>query len=309
MIDNDKLILLGLAFASVAALAYFVSMMLFKGDDGGKLRSRLQGKNEAVSVDKKDKSSAGVKPLLQQIGQAASKPFMPSSREKQSALRKQLAQAGIYSPSAIRTVQGCKFICLSLGLISGYVGGMLLNSMMIFLSLGGLLGYVLPTLWLKFRVKSNQKQLEYGLADALDLMVVCVEAGLTVDSSMQRVGDELALVHPVISREFGIAHMETRVGLSRGEALRNLGVRTGNASMVSLAAMLNQADRFGTSIAAALRIHAESLRLARQHKAEEHAAKSSVKMSFPLVLFIFPATFIVLMGPVVIQLFNSPLMK
>jgi tight adherence protein C len=117
------------------------------------------------------------------------------------------------------------------------------------------------------------------------------------------------MVHPVISREFGITHMETRVGLSRGEALRNLGQRTSNASMISLAAMLNQADRFGTSIASALRIQAESLRLVRQNKAEEQAAKSSVKMSFPLVLFIFPATFIVLLGPVVIQLMASPLMK
>jgi len=130
-----------------------------------------------------------------------------------------------------------------------------------------------------------------------------------VDSSMQRVGDELALVHPVISREFGIAHMQTRVGMPRQEALRNLGTRTNNSAMMSLSAMLNQAERFGTSIAQALRVHADSLRIARQHKAEEQAAKSVVKMSFPLVLFIFPATFIVLLGPTMIQLFNSELMK
>ncbi|MGA2584540.1 MAG: type II secretion system F family protein [Tepidisphaeraceae bacterium] len=304
---NDELMLLGCAFASVTALAYYVSTLLFKSDDGGKLRSRLQGKDQSAQVEKKEKQ--GVGPLLQQLGQAASKPFMPSSREKQSALRKQLAQAGIYSPSAIRAVQGSKFICLACGLFVGYTVGLLLNSMSIFLSVGGLAGYLLPTIWLRVKIKANQKALDFGLADALDLMVVCVEAGLTVDSSMQRVGDELAMVHPVISREFGITHMETRVGLSRGEALRNLGQRTSNASMISLAAMLNQADRFGTSIASALRIQAESLRLVRQNKAEEQAAKSSVKMSFPLVLFIFPATFIVLLGPVVIQLMASPLMK
>jgi tight adherence protein C len=103
--------------------------------------------------------------------------------------------------------------------------------------------------------------------------------------------------------------METRVGLARQDALRNMGTRTSNAPLLSLAAMLNQADRFGTSIAQALRIHAESMRIARQHKAEEMAAKSSVKMSFPLVLCIFPATFIVLLGPVMIQLMNSDLMK
>src|SRR5207342_1921988 len=104
------------------------------------------------------------------------------------------------------------------------------------------------------------------------------------------------------SRELGIAHMETRVGLSRAESMKNLGTRTGNAALQSLSAMLIQADRFGTSIAAALRIHADSLRINRQHAAEEMGAKASVKMSFPLVLFIFPATFIVLAGPTIIGL-------
>jgi tight adherence protein C len=138
-------------------------------------------------------------------------------------------------------------------------------------------------------------------------MVVCVEAGLTVDAAMQRVGTEMGLAHPALAREFSIAHMETRVGLSRGEALKNLGQRTGSPPLQSLAAMLVQADRFGTSIAQALRIHSETLRNNRQHAAEEMAAKASVKISFPLVLFIFPSTFIVLCGPTVIDLMNSPL--
>jgi tight adherence protein C len=288
-------------------LVYFVSMLLFKSDAGEKLRSRLQGKTEATVVKKE--SSSGVSSMLKQIGEAASRPFMPSTREKQSSLQRELAKAGIYSPAALRTVQGAKVIGIALGLILGYVSGLFLGSMLLFLAIGGLVGYVLPIIWLKLKAKGNQKALEYGLPDALDLMVVCVEAGMTVDSSMQRVGDELALVHPVISREFGIAHMQTRVGMPRQEALRNLGTRTNNAAMMSLAAMLNQAERFGTSIAQALRVHADSLRIARQHKAEEQAAKSVVKMSFPLVLFIFPATFIVLLGPTMIELFNSELMK
>jgi tight adherence protein C len=143
----------------------------------------------------------------------------------------------------------------------------------------------------------------------LDLMVVCVEAGLTVDSAMQRVGQELSLAHPALAREMGIAHMETRVGLSKTESLKNLGIRTGNAALQSLAAMLIQAERFGTSIATALRIHSETLRQNRHHAAEELAAKASVKMTFPLVLFIFPATFIVLAGPTVIKMLDSPLFK
>jgi tight adherence protein C len=304
--SQETLIIL-LAFASISVLVYFVSMLLFKSDAGEKLRSRLQGKTEATVIKKE--SSSGVGSMLKQIGEAASRPFMPSTREKQSSLQRELAKAGIYSPAALRTVQGAKVIGIALGLILGYVSGLFLGSMLLFLAIGGLAGYVLPIIWLKMKAKGNQKALEYGLPDALDLMVVCVEAGMTVDSSMQRVGDELALVHPVISREFGIAHMQTRVGMPRQEALRNLGTRTNNAAMMSLAAMLNQAERFGTSIAQALRVHADSLRIARQHKAEEQAAKSVVKMSFPLVLFIFPATFIVLLGPTMIELFNSELMK
>jgi len=288
-------------------LVYFVSMVLFKGGGDDKLRSRLQGKSDEVHVVKKETGGAGA--MLKSLGEAVSKPFMPSTREKQSSLQRELARAGIYSAAAMRTVQGSKVIGIALGLLGGYAAGWFMGSMLLFLGVGGLVGYVAPIIWLKMKVKGNQKALEYGLPDALDLMVVCVEAGMTVDSSMQRVGDELALVHPVISREFGIAHMQTRVGMPRQEALKSLGTRTSNASMMSLAAMLNQAERFGTSIAQALRVHAESLRIARQHKAEELAAKSVVKMSFPLVLFIFPATFIVLLGPVMISLFNSELMK
>lgn len=304
---NQETLIILTAFGSIAILVYFVSMLLFKGDGGDKLKARLQGKSEA-QVLKKD-SSGGVTPLLKALGEAAAKPFMPSSREKQSSLQRELARAGMYSPATMRTVQGSKVIGIALGLMSGYGAAWFLGSTLLFVGVGGLIGYAAPTIWLKFRVKGNQKALEYGLPDALDLMVVCVEAGMTVDASMQRVGEELALVHPVISREFGIAHMQTRVGMPRQEALKSLGTRTSNSSMMSLAAMLNQAERFGTSIAQALRVHAESLRIARQHKAEEMAAKSVVKMSFPLVLFIFPATFIVLLGPVMIQLFNSELMK
>jgi tight adherence protein C len=140
-------------------------------------------------------------------------------------------------------------------------------------------------------------------------MVVCVEAGLTVDAAMQRVGQELAIAHPAVSREFGISHMETRVGLSRSQALKNLGERTGNAALQSLATMLIQADRFGTSIAQALRVHSDTLRTQRQQLAEESAAKATVKLSFPLVLFIFPATFIVLVGPTIVNIAHSELMK
>ena len=304
----DQQILMYVCVGGAVSLAgYFVSKVAMGDRETKQLRQRLVERDGESTQKQSSSATDSVVPLLQKIGNAASEPFMPKSREKQSSLRRDLGRAGIYAPSASRLVIGAKFICLIGGLIGGYITGFLLGNILLFLSIGGLVGYFVPKIWLGTRIKRNQKELTLGLPDALDLMVVCVEAGLTVDGAMQRVGQELAIAHPALSRELGIAHMETRVGLSRMEALKNLGVRTGNAPLQSLSAMLIQADRFGTSIANALRIHADSLRQKRQHAAEEMAAKASVKMSFPLVLFIFPATFIVLAGPTVIGLMKSQL--
>jgi tight adherence protein C len=298
---NEQFLIYGCTFGAVVLLGYFVSQLL-ANPQAKQLRDRLSGTARPVR-----QKGGGIMPLLQRVGQAAAEPFMPKSREKQSGLRQSLARAGVYSPSAVKMMTGCKVIFLCGGVIGGYLVGLAWDILLLALSLGGIVGYLLPTLWLRMKIKANQRSLNHGLADALDLMVVCVEAGLTVDSAMQRVGQELGLVHPALSRELGIAHMETRVGLSRTDALRNLGQRTDNAALQSLAAMLIQADRFGTSIASALRIHADTLRQNRQHAAEEMAAKASVKMTFPLVLFVFPATFIILAGPTVVKMMQSPL--
>jgi tight adherence protein C len=306
--DNSTLIII-IVFGVVGLLGYVIVMML-GGSEKGQLRNRLTGK--ATNDATKPVQHRGMVPLLKKMGNAAAEPFMPKTREGQSELRTRLGYAGVYSSSALKLVTGAKVIALGMGLILGYFMMTFIDGVwmkMAALSTGGLIGYLAPTFWLKLKIGSNRKALTYGLADALDLMVVCVEAGLTVDSAMQRVGTEMALAHPEISRELGITHMETRVGLSRMEALKNLGVRTGCEPLQSLAAMLIQADRFGTSIASALRIHADTLRQNRHHAAEELAAKASVKMSFPLVLFIFPATFIVLAGPTVIGLLSSPLLQ
>jgi len=305
---NEQLILYVCIGGAATAFGFVFIRFLFGGDKDVKLRARLGERKKLNSIRNLDTPDATV-PLLQRIGNAASEPFMPKSRERQSTLKRDLGYAGIHTASVLRVVQGAKLICLSVGLLAGYIIGVVFGNFWLGFSIGGIVGYFLPKFWLRMRIKANQKQLTLGLPDALDLMVVCVEAGLTIDSAMQRVGQELVLAHPAVSRELGIAHMETRVGLSRSEALKNLGVRTGNAAIQSLAAMLVQADRFGTSIAGALRIHADSLRVKRQHAAEEMAAKASVKMSFPLVLFIFPSTFIILAGPTVIGLFHSALFQ
>ena len=258
--------------------------------------------------DRSSRSSPGAKKgqsLIQRIGQAAAEPFMPKDREKLSGLRKQLAQAGVYSPHAVKVVKGFKLILLVGGALIGYMLGMAMDQVVLGFALGGIGGYLAPILWLKALTSANQKELTLGLPDALDLMVVCVEAGLTVDAAINRVGDELAIAHPSLSRELGLYQLQTQIGLSRQDAMKNLGQRTGNPSLQSFAAMIVQAERFGTSIAGALRVQADTLRVSRQMAAEEMAAKASVKLSFPLVLFIFPATFIVLVGPAVLTMMAS----
>jgi tight adherence protein C len=285
-------------------------MSMLSNPDEGKLKKRLAfNQASGPSVTSAAQDSGGMLAMLSRLGAAAARPFMPTQREKISGTRRKLGHAGIYSPVAVKTLYGFKFILLFVGLIGGYAVGTFVNMPMLFLPLGALMGVFAPVIWLKSRTKAHQRALDHGLPDVLDLMVVCIEAGLTVDSAIQRVGQELASVHPILCRELGITHMETRIGLPRAEALRNLGTRTGSLSLQALASMLTQAERFGTSIAQALRVHAESLRNSRQNAAEEMAAKSNVKMSFPLVLFIFPATFLVLAGPTVIHLMESPLFK
>jgi tight adherence protein C len=296
--------------AVAATLGAYLLMRLLGGGNDSKIRDRLTTQDVRQSSPETEKGKGPqLKRMAERVGEAASKPFMPTQRQRQSALRRELGYAGIYSPNAIRAVVGFKLIFLALGLLGGYAAGSAMGMMLLGISVGGLVGYLAPSMWLRQKIAANRQALKQGLPDALDLMVVCVEAGLTVDAAMQRMGQELSLAHPRLAREFGIAHMETRVGLARSDSLRNLGTRTGEQELQSLSAMLIQADRFGTSIASALRIHAESLRAKRQYLAEEHAAKASVKMSFPLVLFIFPATFLVMMGPTIIGMMRSTLFQ
>jgi tight adherence protein C len=306
---DDQLLLIICGAGALGLIAFFgVQVMAQRGE--GKLRDRLKGGGKfTTTAATAQKPRASIKELITRVGQLAAEPFMPKNREKQSGLRHDLARAGVYSTSAVRAMTGGKVIGLGVGLLLGYLIGSAMGFPILGVTILALFGYMGPKIWLKMRIKSNQRALTYGLADALDLMVVCIEAGLTVDSAMQRVGQELAMAHPALSRELSIAHMETRVGLSRAESLKNLGQRTGNVALQSLASMLIQADRFGTSVAQALRVHCETLRLNRQFAAEENAAKASVKMTFPLVLFIFPATFIILAGPTILNLMNSELFK
>jgi tight adherence protein C len=166
-------------------------------------------------------------------------------------------------------------------------------------------GYMIPETWLMWRIRSRQHKLRRGLADGLDLLVICVEAGLGLDQALMRVSQELKVTHPELSEELQLVNMEMRIGKSRIEALRELARRTGLDDIQALVAMLVQTERFGTSIAQSLRVHSDDLRTKRRQRAEELSAKTTVKMVPPLVFFIFPALMVVILGPAVITLMRT----
>lgn len=170
------------------------------------------------------------------------------------------------------------------------------------LIIGAALGYFLPNAWLNWRIRNRQREIFENFPDALDLMTVCVEAGLALDAALARVGDEMRLKSQILSEELHLVSLEMRAGSSRERALRNLALRTGVEEIDSLVALLVQSDRFGTSVADSLRVHSDSLRTKRRFRAEEAAAKIPVKLLFPLVFMIFPSLLLVLLGPALITM-------
>ena len=171
--------------------------------------------------------------------------------------------------------------------------------------LAAIAGYLVPDLWLTWRVQARQHRLRLALPDALDMLVICVEAGLGLDQALLRVAQELRITHPELSEELQLVNMEMRVGKTRLDAMRELGRRTGVEDIKGLVAMLIQTERFGTSIAQSLRVHSDDLRIKRRQRAEEMSAKTTVKMVPALVLFIFPALMVVILGPAVITLLRQ----
>ena len=197
------------------------------------------------------------------------------------------------------------FLIVSVVFFQNYISKNLLMAA-IFLSL---LGLILPDLWLRMKTAAWRNKIIKGFPDALDLLVVCVEAGTGLDAAIHRVGEELALAHPELSDEFKFLNLELRAGKTRTAALRNLAERTDVDDVRSLVTMLLQTDRFGTSVAQALRVFSDSFRTTRYQKAEEVAAKIGTKLIFPLVLFIFPSFFVVAVGPAIIQIYRVLIVK
>jgi tight adherence protein C len=190
-------------------------------------------------------------------------------------------------------------ILVSLGVVY-FTGAYVEQPFLLVVALG--FGYMAPDIWLSRKVNRRQHRLRLSLPDALDLLVICVEAGLGLDQAILRVAEELKHVHPELSEEMRLVNLEMRLGKTRLEALRALSSRTGVDDIKALVAMLVQTERFGTSVAQSLRVHSDALRIKRRQRAEEQAAKAPVKMVPVLVFFIFPALLVVILGPAVIAL-------
>jgi tight adherence protein C len=214
-----------------------------------------------------------------------------------------LIQAGYREPRHMTLYLGARVFMALVGfavvvLTSGF------GSPLLLLGVTGL-GFFIPRFILKRKIRARQTRIRLGLPDALDLTVICVEAGLALDQAVMRVGEDLKHAHPDLSNEFYLFNLEMRAGKPRAEALRNLTSRTGVDDIKSLVATLVQTDRFGTSVAQALRVHSDSLRTERRQRAEEQAAKTTIKMVPPLVVFVLPSIIVVTLGPAIILLYRT----
>jgi tight adherence protein C len=237
--------------------------------------------------------------------------LLPGGLARQSGTQLVLTRAGYRSANALLAVRGAKILLPAAFAALVYATGMYRSDPFFFFAGALIIGYILPEMWLAWRVRARQQRLQLSLPDGLDLLVICVEAGLGLDQSLMRVADELRIAHPELSEEFRLVNLEMRVGKTRLEALRELARRTGLEDLKSLVAMLIQTERFGTSVAQSLRVHSDDLRTKRRQRAEELAAKTTVKMVPALVFFIFPALMVVILGPAVITLLKqlSPILN
>lgn len=232
----------------------------------------------------------------------------PSNVEEMRATRRLLITAGYRSGKAPVFYTGAKLLLAVTAVVLiamipvKALGFPTATNLIFYYLLAATCAYYAPSLWLKRAIANRQDNLQRAIPDALDLMVVCVEAGLGLDQALARVGEDVKQAHPELGDELNILSLELRTGVQRQEALRNLAHRTNLEEVKNLVALLVQTDRFGTSIGQALRVHADSMRTTRKLKAEELAAKLPVKLLLPLIFFIFPSMFVVTIGPAVIKM-------
>jgi tight adherence protein C len=289
--------------AAVAAAAFAVYQTTITERNPVTLRLRQLRMQTAGTGPLMARKPPLVAKLLAQIGG-----FLPAANGA-DAMRTGLVRAGYRRGDVVLVLLGCKILCAALlpivWMTAGYamakpVGNVLTLSLVL-----GIIGFYLPTFYIWIRQNQRHAEILSALPDALDLMVVCVEAGLGLGAALQRVGQEIRLASPQLSDELALVNQEMQTGVSRMDSLRNLAERTGVEDIFSLVAMLIQTDRLGTSIAMSLRAHADSMRTRRRQRAEQLARKASIKLAFPLVLLIFPALLVVILGPAGIEILKA----
>ena len=270
-------------------------------------------KRRSATVESALKKSDAFTRVLEKASPSFAKPLQPKSEAEVNKLKDKLSAAGFRGEGAGSIFLGLKFAGLITGMLLGggaitSLAGISQKSLMWSAIVAGLFFY-LPDIIVRFLGSRRKEAIFLALPDALDLMVVCVEAGLGLDQAMRKVADEMKSTYRLLAEEFALANFQLQMGRPRAEVLHDLGMRTGVSDLRSLAAVLIQADKFGSSVAQALRTQSDSMRIRRRQLAEEKASKTAVKLIFPLVLFIFPGIFVILVGPAAIMMVREMFTK
>jgi tight adherence protein C len=294
---------IGVIFIAALIVGMTFVLVVIPPDDPARERLArlwLDAKSAVPAIPFRQKQKERAQRVLEDVGK-----IVPTSNKDVSRTSFLMIRAGYRKSESILAFQGAKIVFPILLLSLVYFTGFYNANPTLILALAGLAGYLLPDYWLTSRIRARQNKIIAGMPDALDLLTVCVEAGLGLDQSIFRVSQEIQLTCPELSEELKLMNMEARFGKGRADALRDLGTRTGVDDIKTAVAMLIQTDRFGTDLAKSLRVHSETMRMKRRQRAEEKANKASVKMVPVLVFFIFPAMFVVILGPAVIQLIRT----
>jgi tight adherence protein C len=294
-------ILTGLTFLATAGVVVALVYAFSPGEVSVATRlARLAGISGTVQEETKfaDRQKERVRDTLANVGKILPAP----STEKANRTQLLMIRAGYRSSEGLLAMRGIKMIFPIAALVAVYFSGLYRINVFFIPVVAFALGYLVPDMWLTWRVSVRQRKLRRALPDALDLLVICVEAGLGLDQALMKVSQDMKIAHPQLSEELHLVNLEMRIGKTRIDALRELARRTGLDDIKALVAMLIQTERFGTSIAQSLRVYSDDMRLKRRQRAEEMSAKTSVKMVPALVFFIFPALMVVILGPALITL-------
>lgn len=308
---SHPLVIQSLVFLAVACLIWVFASGYWKDDDRTRERLKQLGRHAETEEQRRFETQ------WQKFVRALNTPSLPNLAERllpndskaRTQLQSEMIQAGIYSPTALTiftvTKLGCMILPLLVGLIAVALGNVTFSRGLLMGAIGGMIGLFLPVLWLEHAKSSRKQGLRRSLPDFLDLVVACLESGMSIQAALVQVTEELRSAHPDLANEMGIVQGEAELGRNIEEAFFRLAERTAIDELRSLATFIQQAQKYGATMADAMRELSEMLRLQREQRAEEQAQKAAVKILVPTVLFIFPAIFVVLAAPAAIKIRDS----